>query len=77
MTDQRLTYLHENPVRAGIVDFASHYKYSSAVDYYEERGGLLRVGLCRWQTGRSPGFHGKDLSHPAEDLNQRRIQKRF
>ncbi|MBC7912698.1 MAG: transposase [Pyrinomonadaceae bacterium] len=45
MIDQRLTYLHENPVRAGIVNFASHYKYSSAVDYYEEKAGLLKVEL--------------------------------
>ena len=42
---QKLNYLHENPVRAGIVDLASHYKYSSAVDYYEERAGLLKVEL--------------------------------
>ena len=37
MIDQRLNYLHENPVRAGIVCEAAHYKYSSAIDYYEER----------------------------------------
>ena len=45
MIDQRLNYLHENPVRAGIVNFASHYKYSSAVDYFEEQSGLLKVDL--------------------------------
>jgi putative transposase len=45
MVDQRLSYLHENPVLAGIVNLASHYKYSSAVDYYEERPGLLKVEL--------------------------------
>ena len=45
MMDQRLSYLHENPVRAGIVRFESHYKYSSALDYYEERAGLLKVEL--------------------------------
>ena len=45
MIDQRLEYLHENPVRAGIVCFANHYKYSSAVDYYDERSGLLKVEL--------------------------------
>jgi REP element-mobilizing transposase RayT len=45
MMDQRLSYLHENPVRAGIVNFESHYKYSSAVDYYEEGVGLLKVEL--------------------------------
>jgi hypothetical protein len=45
MMNQRLSYLHKNLVRAGIVCFASHYKYSSAVDYYEERAGLLKVEL--------------------------------
>lgn len=45
MIDRRLSFLHENPVRAGIVDFASHHKYSSAVDYYEERPGLPKVEL--------------------------------
>lgn len=45
MVDQRLHYLHENPVRAGIVWEAGHYKYSSAIDYYEERKGLLPIEL--------------------------------
>ncbi|MDQ3394738.1 MAG: hypothetical protein M3512_11590 [Bacteroidota bacterium] len=31
MIDQRLTYLHENPVRAEIVREAGDYKYSSAL----------------------------------------------
>src|SRR4051812_13875295 len=30
---QKLNYLHENPVRAGIVYETYHYKYSSAIDY--------------------------------------------
>ncbi len=30
---QKLNYLHENPVRAGIVNETWHYKYSSAIDY--------------------------------------------
>lgn len=42
---QRLNYLHENPVRAGIVWEPQHYKYSSAVDYYEQKPGLLNVEL--------------------------------
>jgi putative transposase len=40
---QRLNYLHENPVRAGIVWEASQYKYSSAIDYVEGKKGLLDV----------------------------------
>ena len=38
---QKLDYLHENPVRAGIVWEPQHYKYSSASDYYEQKPGLL------------------------------------
>jgi len=43
--DQRLHYLHENPVRAGIVWDAPSYKYSSAIDYYEQKQGLLTVNI--------------------------------
>lgn len=39
-----ITYLHENPVRAGIVLENAHYKCSSAIDY-EEGNGLLPVEL--------------------------------
>jgi REP element-mobilizing transposase RayT len=38
---QRLNYLHQNPVRAGIVWFPEEYKYSSAIDYYTKQNGLL------------------------------------
>ncbi|HRO41416.1 MAG TPA: transposase [Flavipsychrobacter sp.] len=41
MFEQRMGYLHDNPVRAGLVWEAAHYKYSSAGDYYENRMGLL------------------------------------
>jgi hypothetical protein len=41
---QRLLYLHQNPVRAGLVWQPQDYKYSSAVDYYTElKDGLLCV----------------------------------
>ncbi|MEQ9299795.1 MAG: transposase [Cyclobacteriaceae bacterium] len=42
--DQKLKYLHDNPVVAGIVDNASDYRYSSARNY-EGRKGLLEVLL--------------------------------
>ena len=42
---QRLNYLHENPVRAGIVWEAPEYKYSSAIDYYTNKTGLLPLDL--------------------------------
>ena len=40
---QRLDYLHENPVRSGLVWEPWHYKYSSAIDYYTNEHGLLKV----------------------------------
>jgi len=43
MMSQRLNYLHENPVRSGLVWESWHYKYSSAIDYYTIEKGLLTV----------------------------------
>lgn len=40
---ERLDYLHENPVRSGLVWEPWHYKYSSAVDYYTKEHGLLVI----------------------------------
>ena len=40
---QRLHYLHENPVQSGLVWEAWHYKYSSAIDYYTSKKGLLSI----------------------------------
>jgi putative transposase len=37
MIDQRLAYIHNNPVNAGLVLSAEHYLYSSAINY----AGLL------------------------------------
>ncbi len=33
MIDQRLEYVHNNPVEAGIVLSPEHYLYSSAINY--------------------------------------------
>jgi putative transposase len=41
--EQRLTYLHENPVRAGVVYEPQHYLYSSAIDYYRNEKGILEI----------------------------------
>ena len=38
MMQQRLNYTHENPVRAGIVENAADYLYSSARDYCGGKG---------------------------------------
>jgi len=45
MMDQRLNYLHENPVRAGLVYEPEHYVYSSAIDYAGGKGLLDLVFL--------------------------------
>jgi putative transposase len=45
-TVQKLRYIHENPVRAGIVERPEHYLYSSAKDYkYMEQRGLLDIAF--------------------------------
>ncbi|MEZ4990302.1 MAG: transposase [Saprospiraceae bacterium] len=41
---QKCTYIHDNPVRAGWVNNASDWLYSSASNY-EGRGGLIEVDL--------------------------------
>lgn len=43
--DQKLAYIHDNPVKAGIVDKAEAYVYSSAKDYYTGQQGLLEITL--------------------------------
>ena len=40
--DQKLAYIHDNPVKDGIVEQAEDYIYSSARDY-SGRKGLLEV----------------------------------
>jgi putative transposase len=45
MLQERLDYLHENPVKAGIVYKAEDYIYSSAIDYYTEQKGLIKLEL--------------------------------
>ena len=42
--DQKLNYIHQNPVKAGIVAKAEDYIYSSATNYCDEKG-LLDVSL--------------------------------
>jgi len=40
--EERLNYIHENPVRNGLVDESSDYIYSSARDY-QGRKGLVNI----------------------------------
>jgi hypothetical protein len=42
MMDQKLEYIHENPVKEGIVESPEEYLYSSARDY-AGRKGLLEI----------------------------------
>ncbi|MBK7433080.1 MAG: transposase [Chitinophagaceae bacterium] len=44
MFQTRMNYIHENPVRAGIVEYEGEYLYSSARDY-AGRKGLVKVVL--------------------------------
>ena len=41
--DSKIKYLHENPVRAGIVRYEQDYVYSSWIDYYGVQKGLIEV----------------------------------
>lgn len=51
-TAQKINYLHENPVRAKLVDVAQRYVYSSAKDYAGEKGLLPVVMLDDVYFGR-------------------------
>lgn len=42
-TDQKMDYIHNNPVAAGIVYEPQHYVLSSAADYFENRKGLVKI----------------------------------
>ncbi len=46
MFEQKLNYLHENPVEAGLVKKTSDYLYSSAIDY-EEGKGMLEIDVLQ------------------------------
>ncbi|MGE6394579.1 hypothetical protein [Chryseobacterium scophthalmum] len=38
--NQKINYVHHNPVEAGLVFRAEDYRYSSAIDYSDEKGLL-------------------------------------
>lgn len=42
MISQRLNYIHENPVKDGIVTSSNSYLYSSALNY-GQNGGMLSI----------------------------------
>ncbi|MEQ9063682.1 MAG: transposase [Vicingaceae bacterium] len=43
MLDERLNYLHLNPVKEAIVQQPDYYIYSSANDYFREEEGILKI----------------------------------
>ncbi len=43
--NQKLNYLHSNPVTAGFVNEPWFWKYSSAIDYFTPQKGLLEVTI--------------------------------
>ncbi|NDK54669.1 transposase [Pontibacter sp. BT213] len=45
MIEQKLEYLHQNPVKAGFVEEPEHWYYSSARDYAGQKGRLEVVWL--------------------------------
>jgi REP element-mobilizing transposase RayT len=44
ITQQKLNYIHQNPVVAGFVDKPEEYLYSSARDYYDIKG-MIAISL--------------------------------
>ncbi|MGE8556649.1 MAG: hypothetical protein ACN6OB_22230 [Chryseobacterium jejuense] len=44
---QKINYVHQNPVEAGLVFRAEDYKYSSAIDYADEKGLLDNIVVFR------------------------------
>ena len=43
MLKQKIEYIHYNPVRKKLVSKSEDWKFSSAVDYYTDRKGLLDI----------------------------------
>lgn len=43
LMDQKLEYVHNNPVKAEIVDKAEEYLFSSARDYYKNEKGPIEI----------------------------------
>ena len=41
--ESKVNYIHNNPVRAGLVEKAEEYLYSSCADYYRVRKGKLEL----------------------------------
>ncbi len=44
---EKINYVHQNPVEEGLVFRAEDYRYSSAIDYSGERGLLANILLAK------------------------------
>ena len=55
MFDQKLDYIHDNPVKAGICFKSEDYIYSSA-GFYAGRESVLEIDTYLITPDRSPGF---------------------
>ena len=44
---EKINYVHQNPVEEGLVFRAEDYRYSSAIDYSRERGLLANILLAK------------------------------
>ena len=45
LIDQKLDYIHYNPVSAGITELPEEFVYSSAKDYYTEDSGMVEIEI--------------------------------
>ena len=48
MAIQRFEYLHNNPVRKGLVEFPEYWRYSSASFYLTEKEGPIQIDPLDW-----------------------------
>jgi putative transposase len=46
--EQKLAYIHDNPVRRGLVSMPSHWLHSSAAFYYDGLESVLEVAPIEW-----------------------------
>jgi REP element-mobilizing transposase RayT len=44
---EKINYVHQNPVEEGLVFRAEDYRYSSAIDYSGERGSLANILIAK------------------------------
>ena len=70
MFEQRLNYLHNNPVEAGIVENAVDYLYSSATDYQEGKGLIVYMN----QEGRGIGLINKLRAYQLQEQGMDTVQ---